>query len=107
MLANLKAALAARRIRQVDLALSLQVPPSILSEVINERRKAGKQLREAIARALQADPAWLFAAVTHIPASSQPLAGDPVNVIQTYERNGGAGSDAMAERSEETGESRQ
>jgi hypothetical protein len=107
MLANLKAALAARRMRQIDLALLLRVPPSVLSEVVNERRKAGSQLREAIAGILQADSAWLFAPVTHIPAPSQPLAGDPVNVIPTYEGNGGAGSDAMAERPEKKGESRQ
>jgi transcriptional regulator with XRE-family HTH domain len=87
MLANLKAALAARRMRQVDLALSLQVPPSVLSEVINERRKAGSQLREAIAEALRADPDWLFEPVTQIPGPPKLSTSDPANVARTSKRN--------------------
>ena len=93
MLANLKAALAARRIRQVDLALSLRVPPSILSEVINERRKAGSQLREAIAGALQADPNWLFKPVTQIPGPPKLLTRDPTTVTRTSKRKVGSRSD--------------
>ena len=97
MLANLKAALAARRIRQIDLALSLQVPPSVLSEVINERRKAGSRLREAIAGALQADPEWLFEPVTHIPAPPKTLADDPADVSRTSKRNAAPASDERGE----------
>jgi transcriptional regulator with XRE-family HTH domain len=67
MLTNLKAALAARRLRQVDLALSLKIPPSTLSEIICERRQAGPSLRARIAEALRADETWLFSSVTRIP----------------------------------------
>lgn len=67
MLANLKTALAARGVRQVDLALSLKMPPSVISEIICERRKASTELRDRIAVALRADADWLFASVTRIP----------------------------------------
>ena len=52
MLSNLKAALAARRKRQADLAFALKILPGVLSEVINERREAPPALRRKIARAL-------------------------------------------------------
>jgi transcriptional regulator with XRE-family HTH domain len=67
MLANLKATLAARQVRQVDLALSLNIPPSIFSEIVNQRREASRELRNRIAQALQADTDWLFSSVTAIP----------------------------------------
>lgn len=67
MLANLKATFAARRVRQVDLALSLRIPPSALSEIVNGRRKASPGLRDRIAQALRADPDWLFSRSTVIP----------------------------------------
>jgi transcriptional regulator with XRE-family HTH domain len=70
MLTNLKAALAARRIRQVELALSLKIPPSTLSEIVCGHRQADSGLRTRIAEALRADEAWLFSAVTRIPAPS-------------------------------------
>ncbi len=67
MLANLKAALAGRKIHQIDLALSLRVPPSVLSEIVCGRRKANPRLRARIAAALQADEDWLFSPVSVIP----------------------------------------
>jgi transcriptional regulator with XRE-family HTH domain len=67
MLVNLKAALAARHLRQVDLALSLKIPPSTLSEIVCGRRQADASLRARIAEALRADEAWLFSYVTRIP----------------------------------------
>jgi transcriptional regulator with XRE-family HTH domain len=67
MLANLKATLAIRRVRQVELALSLSIAPSTLSEIVNERRLASRELRHTIARALNADPDWLFSPVVAIP----------------------------------------
>lgn len=67
MLVNFKTVLAARRLRQVDLALSLKIPPTVLSEIINGRRKADASLRSRIASALQVDEAWLFATLTKIP----------------------------------------
>jgi transcriptional regulator with XRE-family HTH domain len=70
MLANLKAALAARRLRQVDLALSLKIPPSTLSEIICGRRQAESSLRTRIAEALCADEAWLFSTFARIPPLS-------------------------------------
>lgn len=68
MLVNLKAALAARRMRQVDLALALKIPPSTMSEIICGRRQAEGWLRTRIAEALRADEAWLFSTVTRIPS---------------------------------------
>jgi transcriptional regulator with XRE-family HTH domain len=67
MLANLKTALAARRVRQIDLALELKISPSLLSEIINGRREPNLSLRARIAEALQADERWLFACITRIP----------------------------------------
>lgn len=68
MLVNLKAALAARRLRQADLAQSLKIPSSTLSEIICGRRQADSSLRSRIAEALRADEGWLFSMVTRIPA---------------------------------------
>ncbi len=67
MLLNLRSAIAARQMRQVDLALSLKIAPSVLSEIVNGRRRADASLRARIAQALQADESWLFSSVTHIP----------------------------------------
>jgi len=75
MLTNLKTALAVRRIRQVELALSLGIPPSTLSEIICGRRQADPSLRVRIAEALRADEAWLFSAVTRIPAPQTTSVG--------------------------------
>lgn len=66
MLMNIKTALAARRLRQVDLALSLKIPPSTLSEIICGRRQADPLQRARIAEALRADEAWLFSPLTRI-----------------------------------------
>jgi len=68
MLVNLKAALAARRMRQADLALALKIPPSTLSEIVCGRRQAESWLRTRIAEALRADESWLFSTVTRIPS---------------------------------------
>ena len=68
MLANLKIALATRRVKQVDLAISIGISPSVLSEIVNGRRKADQPIRERIAMELDADEAWLFASRTEIPA---------------------------------------
>lgn len=67
MLVNFKTALAAKRIRQVDLATSLKITPPALSEIINGRRQADASLRARIALALEVDEAWLFATFTKIP----------------------------------------
>ena len=71
MLANFKTVLAARRIRQVDLALSLKIPPTVLSEIINGRRQADASLRSRLATALKVDEAWLFSRFTKIPTSTR------------------------------------
>lgn len=67
MLCNFKAALAARGIRQVDLALKLQIPPTVLSEIINGRRTANADLRRKLSSSLDVDEGWLFSVVPHIP----------------------------------------
>lgn len=73
MLANLKTAIAARRMKQVDLALRLKIAPTVLSEIIHCRREADDSLRARIAEALHADEAWLFSTVSRIP---QPTNAD-------------------------------
>jgi transcriptional regulator with XRE-family HTH domain len=60
MLVNLKTALAARRIRQVDLAISIGISPSVFSEIITGRRTADPALRVRIAKELGVDESWLF-----------------------------------------------
>jgi transcriptional regulator with XRE-family HTH domain len=67
MLVNLKAALAARRVRQVDLAISIGISPSVFSEIINGRRTADPGLRAQIAKELDADESWLFVCHASIP----------------------------------------
>jgi transcriptional regulator with XRE-family HTH domain len=68
VLVNLKSAIAARGLRQVDLALELKIAPSVLSEIVNGRREADASLRARLAQLLHADEAWLFSRITRIPA---------------------------------------
>jgi transcriptional regulator with XRE-family HTH domain len=77
MLSNLKVALAARRIRQAELAAAIGVAPSTLSEFIHGRAALAPHQRQRIAEMLRADPVWLFARVTYIPA----LKSDPAPAI--------------------------
>jgi transcriptional regulator with XRE-family HTH domain len=67
MLANFKAALAARRIKQVDLAYDVRMSSSRLSEIVNERRQANALTRKRIAHVLGVDEAWLFSASVKLP----------------------------------------
>ncbi len=68
MLANLKTTLAARGLRQADLAQAVGVPESTLSTFIHGRCDLPPHFRARIAERLQADPAWLFSSVKpHIP----------------------------------------
>jgi hypothetical protein len=50
VLVNLKAALAARRMRQVDLAIELKISPSVLSEIVNGRRSAEPFVARSLGR---------------------------------------------------------
>lgn len=75
MLINIKAALAARHMRQADLALELDIAPSALSEIINGRRALTPDLGMRIAQILRADPAWLAFPLSTIP---ELAAGEPV-----------------------------
>ncbi len=77
MLSNLKAALAARRLRQVDLAMELKISPSVLSEIITGRRELSPSLRARISEILNADAGWLFSSVTHIPAPKSDPQPEP------------------------------
>jgi len=82
MLANLKTTIAARRLTQVDLALRLKIPPTVLSEIIHGRRLADGSLRARIAEALRADESWLFSTVTRIPApASSGVPGELVEAV--------------------------
>ena len=67
MLVNLKMTIAVRRMKQVDLALRLKIAPTILSEIIHDRRQADPSLRARIAEALRADETWLFSTVARVP----------------------------------------
>ena len=73
MLANLKTAIAQRGLKQADLAQSLKIPPTVLSEIIHGRRRADASLRSKIATALHADEAWLFDSFVRIPAPNTDL----------------------------------
>lgn len=62
----------------MDLALSLKIPPSVLSEIIHERRQADPSLRVRIAEALRADQTWLFSSIARIPALVRSESPSPV-----------------------------
>jgi transcriptional regulator with XRE-family HTH domain len=68
MLANLKTAIAARGLRQIELAQKLQIPSDFLSRIIRSWAKPNAELRVKIAEVLQADEGWLFSANVVIPA---------------------------------------
>ena len=70
MLANLKATLAARRMRQFELAAELKVSPSVLTEIILGRRplEDGQRTRIAVLLGVE-DLEWLFLDVRPRPAS--------------------------------------
>lgn len=72
VLVNLKAAIAARGLKQYDICSALKIHPSVLSEIIHERREADASLRARLAERLGADEAWLFQTVTKIPAPAEP-----------------------------------
>lgn len=74
MLSNMKAALAARRMHQVELAEAVGVGRSALSAFIYGRAELSPQVRARIAEVLEADPDWLFSNTTHIPRpKKQPV----------------------------------
>ena len=77
VLSNLKAALAARRMRQVDLAMELKIAPSVLSEIVNGRRELSPSLRARIAEILNADAGWLFQEVHFIPGPKSVETAEP------------------------------
>lgn len=68
MLSNMKAALAARRMHQIELAEAVGIGRSALSAFIYGRTQLPPQLRARIAEILRADPEWLFSNTTYIPA---------------------------------------
>lgn len=70
MLVNFKTALAARGMRQIELALELKIAPTVLSEIVNGRRSASPSMRARLAEMLQVDEAWLFSSFTRIPNRS-------------------------------------
>ena len=67
MLVNLRSALSIRGYKQWEFALELRIPPSVLSEIIHERREASPELQGGIAKLLNADATWLFSRVPRIP----------------------------------------
>ncbi len=77
MLANLKAALAARRLRQADLAFELKLAPSLISEVIHGRRKLEPHQVARVAELLKADAGWLFQEVHFIPGPKSVETAEP------------------------------
>ena len=69
ILLNLKTALVARKVKQVDLAISLGISPTVISEIVNGRRVADARLRSLIAKDLCVDEEWLFRVQIDIPSS--------------------------------------
>jgi transcriptional regulator with XRE-family HTH domain len=76
MLSNFKTALAARGLKQVDLAFELRIPPSSLSEIVHERRRPDASMRRRISQRLNADEQWLFATLIQIPQPTNPDAAE-------------------------------
>jgi transcriptional regulator with XRE-family HTH domain len=60
MYLNLKVQLWRRGIRQNQLARLLEMDETILSRIVNGFRPPTPEIRERIARLLEADEAWLF-----------------------------------------------
>jgi transcriptional regulator with XRE-family HTH domain len=84
MLANLKAALAARRVRQVDLAIELKVAPSLISEVVHGRRKLEPHQIARVAELLRADAVWLFQEVRFIPGPHKSSDSQEPSLVLSY-----------------------
>jgi transcriptional regulator with XRE-family HTH domain len=61
MFLNLKLQLWRRGMRQNQLARLLEMDETILSRIMNGFRPPAPEVRERIARLLEADEAWLFA----------------------------------------------
>jgi len=68
ILLNLKTALVARKVKQVDLAISLGISPTVISEIVTGRRVADTRLRSLIAKELCVDEEWLFNGQVDIPS---------------------------------------
>ena len=67
MRSNLKTAIAARRMRQAELAAAVGVGQSTLSQFIHGHAFLAPRTQERIAEILRADAEWLFALVIRIP----------------------------------------
>ena len=76
MLVNFKAALAARRVKQIDLTLQLKIDPTLLSRIINCRCEADPSLRAKLAAALEVEEGWLFQMVASIPKAVRSVGVD-------------------------------
>ena len=99
MLWNLKTALAARKMRQVDLAFAVRQTPSVISEIIIGRRRPNAELRARIAQVLRADVQWLFTEgfpLAHDRLWAQPgqagtqIGGGPAECSAGAQSGGGA-----------------
>lgn len=66
MLVNFKVVLAVKRERQIDLAIRCGIDPTLLSMIINGRRRGTPEVRAKLAAALGVREAWLFSKRTHI-----------------------------------------
>ncbi len=73
MLANLKAAIEIRWGSQVDFATDNDFDPTHVSQIVRERRKPTPAERERMAKALNADAAWLFRPTRRIPPYREPV----------------------------------
>lgn len=80
MLVNLKSVLAARRMRQYELAVALRISPSTLSEIICGRREADAELRARIAALLAVEERWLFQRV--VPPRAVHAGNMPILAVQ-------------------------
>jgi len=81
MLANLKAALAARKIKQLELAAELRVSPSVVTDIVLGRREVDAETRAKIAALLGVEnQAWLFQRAI-VPRSVRDVEHTPSPVL--------------------------
>lgn len=71
MYPNLKLQIWRSGIRQQQLAKMLGLHETVLSKIVNGSRAASPQMRNKIAAALNADPAWLFETAAAAAAPEQ------------------------------------
>jgi len=79
MLVNFKVALGLKGEHQVDLAMRCEMDPTLLSQIINERREASSELRSKLAAALGVSERWLFTKRAQLMPARRECAGESLS----------------------------